>query len=102
VCITGAAGQIAYSFIPMICSGSVFGDSTKINLHLLDITPSMKILEGVVMEIQDCGYDLIENIKYGDNPEDLFKNIDYLVCLGGFPRKPGMERADLLEKNRNI
>jgi len=63
VCITGAAGQIAYSLIPMVCNGQIFGMETHINLHLLDIKMAINALEGVVYEIEDCKYKLINDIK---------------------------------------
>ncbi|CAD8189991.1 unnamed protein product [Paramecium pentaurelia] len=101
VCVTGAAGQIAYSFIPLLLSGQVFGQ-VKINLRLLDIPKMETALKGVVMEIEDCAYPLIGDIQTGSNPKELFQNCDLIVFLGGFPRLPGMERKDLLQKNANI
>eukprot|EP00762_Andalucia_godoyi_P003906 ANDGO_05694.mRNA.1 Malate dehydrogenase len=102
IVITGAAGQIAYSLIPLVCSGRVFGPSQPVILHLLDIAPAMTVLSGVVMEIEDCAYPLVAGVVATDNPEVAFKDIDYGLFLGAFPRKDGMERKDLLEKNCGI
>lgn len=89
VCVTGAAGQIGYSFIPQLLKGNVF-PGAFIRLKMLDITPALGILKGVVMEIQDCVYPLLLSVEYSDNPEEMFKNTDVIVFLGGFPRKKGM------------
>lgn len=98
ICITGAAGQIAYSFIPLLLGGQVFGE-TKIALKLLDIPQMEKVLKGVEMEIRDCAYELLESIEIGSEAKILFKDADVIVFLGGYPRKPGMERKDLLQIN---
>ena len=89
VCITGAAGQIAYSFIPQLLKGNAFG-TRKINLKLLDIAPALNALKGVVMEIKDCAFPLCNSIVYGDNANEMFKDADVIVFFGGFPRKKGM------------
>lgn len=89
VCVTGGAGQIAYSFIPQLLKGNAFGQ-IPINLRLLDITPALKVLQGVVMEINDCAFPLCKDVKFGDNAEEIFANADVIVFLGGFPRKKGM------------
>lgn len=101
VCVTGAAGQIAYSFIPQLLKGNAF-PNCKINLRLLDITPALNVLKGVAMEVKDCAFPLCASIEYGDRPREMFKNADVIVFLGGFPRKKGMERKDLLQKNKSI
>lgn len=101
VCVTGAAGQIGYSFIPQLLKGNAFG-ARKINLKLLDIAAAMGVVKGVVMEINDCAFPLCKSIQYGDNPRQMFKDCDVIVFLGGFPRKKGMERKDLLNMNKNI
>jgi len=102
VCITGAAGQIAYSLINMVCSGQVFGSNTILNIRLLDIEPCVQILKGLQLELEDCAYTLVKSIDVGHDPSVLFKNIDVGIFLGGFPRKPGMERKDLLQINNKI
>lgn len=89
VCVTGAAGQIAYSFIPQLLRGNVF-PGCQIRLRMLDITPALKVLEGVAMEILDCSYEAAVSVEYSDEPEKMFKDADVIVFLGGFPRKPGM------------
>ena len=101
VCVTGAAGQIAYSFIPQMLRGNAF-PNVGIHLRMLDIEVAQKVLEGVAMELQDCNYSLLLSVEYGTDPEKMFKDADVIVFLGGFPRKPGMERKDLLQKNKQI
>lgn len=101
VCVTGAAGQIAYSFIPLLLKGNVFSNR-KICLRLLDIEPAQGAVKGVAMEIMDCSYPLCKSIEYGARPEEMFKDCDVIVFLGGFPRKKGMERKDLLQMNKKI
>lgn len=103
VLVTGAAGQIAYSFLPLLCSGEVFGKDVRIILHLLDVPQQSEVLEGVVYELEDCDFPLLAEIIYKANDiKDLFKNIDVAIFLGGSPRKPGMERRDLLQVNAQI
>lgn len=102
VVITGGAGQIAYSLIPYICQGYVFGPEQRVVLHLLDIAPAMTALGGVVMEIEDLAYPLVAGVVATSELEAAFKDADYAVFLGSFPRKQGMERKDLLEKNVGI
>ena len=101
VCVTGAAGQIAYSFIPQLLKGNVF-PGRKINLRLLDITPALNAMKGVAMEIMDCSYPLCRSIQFGDKATEMFKDCDVIVFIGGFPRKKGMERKDLLQMNKKI
>ncbi len=102
VCITGAAGQIGYSFIPLVLTGQVFGTSTRINLRLLDIPQCEEVLKGLVLEIEDGAYPLLSSVQTGSDPKVLFKDIDVGVFIGGFPRKQGMERKELLTLNGNI
>jgi NAD-dependent malate dehydrogenase len=102
VAVTGAAGQIGYSFIPLLCSGQIFGENVKIEVRLLDIAPAEEILKAVVMEIEDDAYPLVTNIEAGTDPMVIFKDIDVGVFIGGFPRKEGMERKDLLQTNGKI
>jgi malate dehydrogenase len=101
VAVTGAAGNIAYAFIPLLLTGQVFGDR-HIDLRLLDLPMCADILKGVIMEINDCAYERLEKVSSGSDPKEMFKDADVIVFLGGFPRKPGMERKDLLHKNKNI
>lgn len=102
VCITGAAGQIGYAFIPLLLTGQVFGPDVRIDLRLLDIPPMEQVLKGVIMEIEDGAYPLLEKVSSGSDPKQMFKDIDVGVFFGGFPRKPGMERKDLLKINGKI
>jgi len=102
VVITGAAGQIGYSLIPLVASGSVFGPAQPVILHLLDIEPAKKALEGVVMEIQDALYPLLAGIVATISAQEAFTGVNFAILLGGFPRKAGMSRADLMSKNSPI
>merc|ERR1712168_632729 len=99
VCVTGAAGQIGYSLVYMIGSGAVFGPDTPVILHLLDITPMMNVLHGVVMEISDCALPLVRDVIPTDDASVAFKDIDAAFLVGAMPRKEGMERKDLLAAN---
>mmetsp|Transcript_26824 Transcript_26824/g.48339 ORF Transcript_26824/g.48339 Transcript_26824/m.48339 type:complete len:328 (+) Transcript_26824:251-1234(+) len=102
VTVTGAAGQIGYSILPMIASGSMLGPDTKIILSLLDIAPAEDALKGVVMELEDCAYPLVVEYQHGSDARAAFTGADYIIFLGGFPRKAGMERKELLQKNSSI
>jgi malate dehydrogenase len=102
VCVTGAAGQIGYSILPLIASGQLLGPDTKVVLSLLDIAPAEDALRGVVMELHDCAFPLVTDIQYGSDPHAAFSGADYIIFLGGFPRKAGMERKELLQRNMNI
>lgn len=102
VTITGAAGQIGYSLIPLVCSGKTFGEDISINLKLLDIEPMMKVLGGVAMEVEDCAYPLVKSVEYGHDANEMLKDADIAVFVGGFPRRKGMERKDLIDKNVSI
>ncbi|XP_059176430.1 malate dehydrogenase, cytoplasmic-like [Physella acuta] len=102
VVVTGAAGQIAYSLVGFIIKGEVFGPTQPINLHLLDITPMMEVLNGVVMELMDCAVPIVKNIVATDDPNVAFKDVDAAFMVGAMPRKDGMERKDLLKANVKI
>ena len=102
VCITGAAGNIAYALYSILCSGQIFGATQKINLKLLDIEAQAKTLAGVALELEDCAYTLVNSIEIGYDPEVLFNNMDVGIFLGGKSRRPGMERSDLLQVNNRI
>uniref|UniRef100_A0AAX7SYH4 Malate dehydrogenase n=1 Tax=Astatotilapia calliptera TaxID=8154 RepID=A0AAX7SYH4_ASTCA len=99
VLVTGAAGQIAYSLLFSIAKGDVFGQDQPIILLLLDITPMLPVLEGVVMELQDCALPLLKEIIPTDKEEVAFKDLDAAILVGSMPRKEGMERKDLLKAN---
>lgn len=102
VCITGAAGQIGYAIIPMICNGDMFGPEQPVILHLLDLSFMMEALSGVVMEIEDGSFPLVQGVVATDDANKAFAGCDCAVLLGAFPRKQGMERKDLMEKNIGI
>jgi malate dehydrogenase len=102
VCITGAAGNIAYSLIPMIASGQVFGSRTSIHMSLLDLPNLEHALKGIAMELEDGAYHLLSAIEYGSDVKQMFKDCDVVIFLGGAARQPGQERRDLLMVNGKI
>jgi malate dehydrogenase len=102
VVVTGAAGQIAYSLLYQIASGYVFGNDQLLNLHLLDIAPMMGVLNGVVMELQDCAMPLVKKVIATDDPAVAFAAVDAAFLVGAMPRREGMERKDLLAANVKI
>lgn len=102
VLITGAAGQIAYSLIPIVCKGDVFGNDQPIILHLLDIPAMKTVLDGVVMEIEDCSFKLVRGIEAFVAEAPAFDKIDAAFLVGSMPRRQGMERSDLLAANCKI
>ena len=102
VAVTGAAGQISYSLLFRIAAGEMLGSDQPVILQLLEITPALEALKGVVMEIEDCAFPLVSGIVQSDDPEVAFKDADYCLLVGARPRGPGMERKDLLEANAQI
>lgn len=102
VVVTGAAGQIAYSLLYQLAKGDVFGDQQPLSLHLLDIEPMMGVLNGVVMELQDCALPLLREVIPTADPAVAFKDVDAAFLVGAMPRKEGMERKDLLAANVKI
>ena len=102
VAVTGAAGQIAYSLIFRVAHGDMLGPDQPVILQLLEIPPAMDALRGVVMELNDCAYPLVQDIVMSDDPNVAFKDIDYAFLVGARPRGPGMERSDLLAANAQI
>ncbi|HEX5361933.1 malate dehydrogenase (NAD) [Fluviicoccus keumensis] len=102
VAVTGAAGQISYSLLFRIASGDMLGKDQPVILQLLEITPALKALEGVAMELDDCAFPLLAGIVMTDDPMVAFKDADYALLVGARPRGPGMERKDLLEANAAI
>ncbi|MGL5249107.1 MAG: malate dehydrogenase [Brooklawnia sp.] len=101
VAVTGAAGQICYSLLFRIASGSLLGDR-PIELRLLEITPALKALEGVVMELEDGAFPNLTNVVIGDDPKKVFEGANLAMLVGAMPRKAGMERGDLLSANGAI
>ncbi len=102
VSVTGAAGQISYSLLFRIASGQMLGNDQPVILQLLEITPAMKALEGVVMEIDDCAFPLVGGIEISDDANVAFRDAQFALLVGARPRGPGMERSDLLEANGGI
>jgi malate dehydrogenase len=102
VAVTGAAGQIGYSLLFRIASGSMLGPDQPLELHLLEITPALDALEGVVMELDDCAFPLLTKIEIGDDPKTIFDGVNVACLVGARPRTKGMERRDLLEANGGI
>ena len=102
IAITGAAGQIAYSFCFRAAHGDLFETKEPIALYLCDIQGSEKTLEGVAMELEDCAFPLLQEIHFGTSPFKMFENIDLALLIGAKPRGPGMERGDLLQDNGKI
>ena len=102
VAVTGAAGQISYSLIFRIASGSMLGPDQPVILQLLEIPPAMGALQGVLMELNDCAFPLVAGVIATDDPNVAFKDIDFGLLVGSRPRGPGMERSDLLNANAAI
>jgi malate dehydrogenase len=102
IAVTGAAGQICYSLLFRIASGELLGPDQPVQLRLLEITPALKALEGVVMELDDCAYPLLDSVVIGDDPNHVFDGVNLAFLVGARPRSKGMERGDLLEANGAI
>ncbi|HEX2283581.1 MAG TPA: malate dehydrogenase, partial [Mycobacterium sp.] len=101
VAVTGAAGQIGYSLLFRLASGSLLGDR-PIELRLLEIEPALKALEGVVMELDDCAFATLAGVEIGADANKIFDGANLALLVGARPRGPGMERSDLLEANGAI
>jgi malate dehydrogenase len=102
VAVTGAAGQIGYSLLFRIASGDLLGKDTPVQLQLLEITPALKALEGVVMELEDCAFPTLAGVEIGDDATTIFDGVNLALLVGARPRTKGMERGDLLEANGAI
>lgn len=102
VAVTGAAGQIGYSLLFRIASGALLGPDTPVQLQLLEITPALKALEGVVMELDDCAFPTLAGVEIGDDANKIFDGANLALLVGARPRTKGMERGDLLEANGAI
>ncbi len=102
ISITGAAGNIGYALLFRIASGSVFGPDQPVNLNLIEIEPALPALEGVVMELDDCAFPLLNDIVATSDLNEGFKDADWALLVGSVPRKAGMERNDLLSINGGI
>ena len=102
VAVTGAAGQIGYALLFRIAAGDMLGADQPVILHLLEITPALPALNGVVMELDDCAFPLLAGVVATDDANVAFKDVDYALLVGARPRGPGMERKDLLSANGAI
>ncbi|MGH1457055.1 MAG: malate dehydrogenase [Alphaproteobacteria bacterium] len=102
VAVTGAAGQIGYALLFRIASGAMLGPDQPVILHMLEITPALPALEGVIMELNDCAFPTLAGTVASDDPNVAFKDVDFALLVGAMPRKDGMERKDLLEANGGI
>jgi len=102
VAVTGAGGQIGYALIFRIASGAVFGPNQPVSLRLLEITPALPALTGTLMELEDCAFPLLADVKATDTAEVAFEGADWVILVGGLPRKDGMTRADLIRANGPI
>jgi malate dehydrogenase len=102
IAVTGAAGQIGYALLFRIASGAMLGPDQPVILHLLEITPALGALEGVVMELNDCAFPLLKGVVTTDDANVAFKDVGYALLVGAMPRKDGMERKDLLSANGGI
>lgn len=102
VAVTGAAGQIGYSLLFRLASGAVFGPDTRVHLNLIEIEPALPALEGVVMELNDCGFPTLGKITCTADLNKGMDGINWALLVGAAPRKQGMERSDLLKINGGI
>jgi malate dehydrogenase len=104
VAITGAAGNIGYALTFRIASGEVFGPQQPVILHLIEVPPVLKALDGVEMELDDCAFKTLAGVdKFdSDHLEDAFRDCNWVLCVGSIPRKEGMERSDLIRINGPI
>ncbi len=102
VAVTGGAGQINYNLLFRIASGELFGKDVPVALHILELPQGIKALEGVVMELNDCAFPMLQEVVTGSNPHEVFADVDVAILVGAKPRGPGMERKDLLTENGAI
>ncbi len=102
IAVSGAAGQICYSLLFRLANGDLYGPNQPVILHLLEITPMLKAVQGVVMELQDCAFPLLAGVVVTDDARVAFRGIDAAILVGARPRSKGMERSDLLAANAAI
>ncbi|MGI8613564.1 MAG: malate dehydrogenase, partial [Nocardioidaceae bacterium] len=102
VAVTGAAGQIGYSLLFRIASGGLLGADTPVELRLLEVSPALKALEGVVMELDDCAFPTLAGVEVSDDAAVAFNGVNVALLVGARPRTKGMERGELLEANGAI
>ncbi len=102
IAVSGAGGQIGYALIFRIASGGLFGPDRPVSLRLLEIAPALPALGGTIMELEDCAFPLLADVRSSDRAEEAFEGADWVVLVGGMPRKDGMSRADLIRANGPI
>lgn len=102
IAVTGGAGQIGYSLLFRLAAGELFGKETPIALHILEIPSAMPMLQGVAMELQDCAFPLLQDVRIGSDPHEVFGSVNIAFLVGARPRGAGMERSDLLQENAKI
>ena len=102
VAITGGAGQIGYALAFRVAAGNALGLDTRVNLHLLEITPALGALQGLVMELEDCAFPTLGRVVASDDARVAFRDCQVALLVGARPRGPGMERKDLLQANAQI
>jgi malate dehydrogenase len=102
VALSGAGGQIGYAILFRLASGAVFGPDQPVSLRLLEITPILPALRGTLMELEDCAFPLLADMDASDKAEEAFEGADWVILVGGLPRKDGMSRADLIRANGPI
>lgn len=100
--VSGGAGQISYNLLFRLAAGELFGRDQPIALHLLEVPEALESLKGVVMELEDCAFPLLREIKIGSDPSQVFERTDTIFLIGSKPRGPGMERKELLGDNGKI
>lgn len=102
IVVTGGSGQIAYSLLFRLAAGELFGPNQPVSLQILDLKESFTLLQGVAMELMDCAFPLLQEVKIGFDSKEIFKDADVVFLIGAKPRGPGMERKDLLLENAKI
>ncbi|MGP0063496.1 MAG: malate dehydrogenase [Isosphaeraceae bacterium] len=102
VAVTGAGGQIGYALLFRLASGAAFGPDQPVALQLLEITPALPSLNGTLMELEDCAFPLLADVKATDKAEEAFAGADWVILVGGLPRKEGQSRGDLIRANSPI
>jgi malate dehydrogenase len=102
VALTGGAGQIGYCLLFRLASGETFGLDQPVILHFLEIPQAFDMLRGAVMELEDCAYPLLQDVVMTDDPDVAFRDVNWAILVGGKPRGPGMERADVIKDNAPI
>ena len=99
IAVTGAGGQIAYSLLFRLAAGELLGRDQPVALHLLEIPEAVGSLQGIAMELEDCAFPLLREVRLGSDPYEIFQDVHYAFLVGAKPRGPGMERKDLLQEN---